>query len=83
MLGKNEWKDGSKDPFDDWGISDGAGSVCHIFVDDNGSANFINIQTPIDDSTEGETTVAGYSTYASDGNRDIDFKNPVLKRIAA
>ena len=44
-----------------------------IYVDDDGAAEFDNIQAAIDDSNDGDTIIVRDGTYTGDGNRDIDF----------
>ncbi|MFC1676691.1 right-handed parallel beta-helix repeat-containing protein [Planctomycetota bacterium] len=44
-----------------------------ITVDDNGSADFNNIQAAIDDANEGDVVEVWPGVYTGDGNRDIDF----------
>ena len=44
-----------------------------IYVDDDGPADFNNIQAAIDDSNDGDTVIIADGTYTGDGNRDIDF----------
>jgi hypothetical protein len=44
-----------------------------IHVDNNGPADFNNIQAAIDDSNDGDTIIVSDGTYTGDGNRDIDF----------
>jgi hypothetical protein len=44
-----------------------------IYVDDDGPADFSNIQAAIDDSNDGDTIIVADGTYTGDGNRDIDF----------
>ncbi|UCG56163.1 MAG: right-handed parallel beta-helix repeat-containing protein [Phycisphaerales bacterium] len=44
-----------------------------LYVDDDGPANFNNIQAAIDDSSDGDTIIVKPGTYTGDGNRDIDF----------
>ncbi|UCD29284.1 MAG: hypothetical protein JSV03_02045, partial [Planctomycetota bacterium] len=45
-----------------------------IYIDDDGPADFNNIQAAIDAAGNGDTIVVGDGTYTGDGNRDIDFK---------
>ncbi len=42
-----------------------------IYVDDDGPANFNNIQAAIDDSNDGDVIVVNDGIYTGDGNRDI------------
>jgi len=44
-----------------------------IYVDDDGPADFNNIQAAIDDANHGDTVVVGDGIYTGEGNRDIDF----------
>ena len=44
-----------------------------IYVDDDGPADFNNIQAAIDDANDGDTVLVADGTYTGDGNRDIDF----------
>ncbi|UCF44164.1 MAG: hypothetical protein JSV99_04395, partial [Planctomycetota bacterium] len=44
-----------------------------IVVNDDGPADFDNIQAAIDDSNDGDVVVVLPGTYTGDGNRDIDF----------
>ena len=44
-----------------------------IYVDDDGPADFTNIQAAIDDANHGDTVEVRPGTYTGDGNRDIDF----------
>ncbi|MHC4285186.1 MAG: right-handed parallel beta-helix repeat-containing protein, partial [Planctomycetota bacterium] len=52
-------------------ISTVSGGV--IFVDDDGPADFNNIQAAIDNSNHGDIIAVNPGTYTGDGNRDIDF----------
>jgi hypothetical protein len=45
-----------------------------ITVDDDGPADFNNIQAAINDSDDGDTIVVADGTYTGAGNWDIDFK---------
>jgi predicted outer membrane repeat protein len=45
-----------------------------IYVDDEGPADFNNIQEAVDDANEGDTILVSDGTYTGNGNRDIDFK---------
>ena len=45
-----------------------------IYVDDDGPADFNNIQAAIDNANNGDTVIVADGRYAGDGNRDIDFK---------
>ncbi len=44
-----------------------------IIVDDDGPADFNNIQAAIDDSNDGDTIYVQTGVYTGPGNRDIDF----------
>ena len=44
-----------------------------IYVDDDGPADFNNIQAAIGDSNNGDIIVVNPGIYTGDGNRDIDF----------
>ncbi|MHC4621315.1 MAG: right-handed parallel beta-helix repeat-containing protein [Planctomycetota bacterium] len=44
-----------------------------ITVDDDGPADFDNIQAAIDDANDGDTVIVQPGTYTGEGNRDIDF----------
>jgi len=44
-----------------------------IYVDDDGPADFDNIQAAIADANDGDTVEIKPGTYTGDGNRDIDF----------
>jgi parallel beta-helix repeat protein len=44
-----------------------------ITVDDDGYADFNNIQAAINDSNDGDTILVADGIYTGDGNRDIDF----------
>jgi hypothetical protein len=53
-----------------------AGGVClarTITVDDDGPANFDNIQAAINDANDGDTVLVKDGTYTGEGNHDIDF----------
>ena len=49
-----------------------------IYVDDNGPADFSNIQAAIDDANDGDIIIVNPGTYNGDGNRDIDFKGKAI-----
>ncbi|MHC4500202.1 MAG: right-handed parallel beta-helix repeat-containing protein [Planctomycetota bacterium] len=54
---------------------------CHaeiITVDDDGPADFNNIQAAIDDANDGDTVIVKDGVYKGLGNRDIDFKNKAI-----
>jgi predicted outer membrane repeat protein len=53
-----------------------AGKV--IYVDDDGTAGFNNIQAAIDDANSGDTIIVADGRYAGDGNWDIDFKGRAI-----
>ena len=44
-----------------------------IYVDDDGPADFNNIQAAIDDANDGDTIIVADGIYTGEGNRDIDF----------
>jgi len=44
-----------------------------IYVDDDGPADFSNMQLAINDSNDGDTIIVADGTYTGDGNRDIDL----------
>ena len=44
-----------------------------ITVDDDGPAEFNNIQAAINDANDGDIVVVSPGRYTGDGNRDIDF----------
>jgi len=49
-----------------------------ISVDDDGPADFNNIQAAIDYSANGDTILVADGTYRGSGNRDIDFKGKAI-----
>ena len=49
-----------------------------IYVDNNGSGDFNNIQAAIDDANDGDIILVADGTYTGDGNRDIDFKGKAI-----
>ncbi|MHC4498856.1 MAG: outer membrane protein assembly factor BamB family protein, partial [Planctomycetota bacterium] len=49
-----------------------------ITVDDDGPADFNNIQAAIDDANDGDTVIVKDGVYKGVGNRDIDFKNKAI-----
>ncbi|MBL7152863.1 MAG: hypothetical protein ISS79_04045 [Phycisphaerae bacterium] len=44
-----------------------------IYVDDDGPADFNNIQAAISDANDGDTVLVADGTHTGPGNRDIDF----------
>jgi len=57
------------------------GGLCYgriITVDDDGPADFNNIQAAIDDANDGDTVLVADGTYTGDGNRDIDFHGKAI-----
>jgi hypothetical protein len=49
-----------------------------ITVDDDGPADFNNIQTATDDANNVDTTIFADIVYTGTGNRDIDFKGKAV-----
>jgi hypothetical protein len=49
-----------------------------ITVDDDGPADFSNIQAAIADANDGDTVEVQPGTYTGSGNRDIDFKGKAI-----
>jgi len=49
-----------------------------IYVDDDGPADFNNIQAAIDDANHGDTIIVADGTYTGPGNRDIDFNGKAI-----
>ena len=49
-----------------------------IFVDDDGPADFNNIQAAIDDANDGDMVIVADGVYTGEGNRDIDFKGKAI-----
>jgi len=49
-----------------------------IYVDDDGPADFNNIQAAIDDSNDGDTIIVADGVYTGPGNRDIDFNGKAI-----
>ena len=49
-----------------------------IYVDDDGPADFDNIQAAIDDAQDGDTIIVNLGTYTGEGNRDIEFKRKAI-----
>ncbi|MHC4476758.1 MAG: hypothetical protein ACYTEL_14005 [Planctomycetota bacterium] len=49
-----------------------------ITVDDDGPADFNNIQAAIDDANNGDTVIVADGTYTGIGNRDLDFKGKAI-----
>ena len=50
-----------------------------IYVNDDGQADFDNIQAAIDDANDGDTILVAPGIYTGEGNRDIDFKGKAIK----
>ncbi len=49
-----------------------------ITVDDDGVADFNNVQAAIDDANDGDEVVVQPGTYTGEGNRDIDFSGKAI-----
>ena len=49
-----------------------------ITVDDNGSADFDNIQAAINDSNDSDTIIVADGIYTGEGNRDIDYLSKAI-----
>ncbi len=49
-----------------------------ITVDDDGPADFNNVQAAIDDSADGDSVIVEQGTYSGPGNRDIDFNGKAI-----
>jgi hypothetical protein len=49
-----------------------------ITVDDDGPADFNNIQAAIDDSNDGDKIIVADGTYTGEGNRDIDYQGKAI-----
>jgi pectin methylesterase-like acyl-CoA thioesterase len=49
-----------------------------IYVDDDGPADFSNIQAAINDSNDDDIIEVRPGTYTGTGNRDIDFKGKAI-----
>ncbi len=49
-----------------------------IYVDDDGPADFDNIQAAIDDSNDGDTIIVSPGTYTGAGNRDISYNGKAI-----
>ncbi|MGB2809271.1 MAG: right-handed parallel beta-helix repeat-containing protein, partial [Sedimentisphaerales bacterium] len=49
-----------------------------IYVDDDGPADFNNIQAAIDDSSDGDTIIVADGTYTGVGNREISFRGKAI-----
>ncbi len=64
------------------GMTCTAASGRTIYVDDDGPADFINIQAAIDDSNEGDTIIVADGTYTGVGNRDIDFLGKAITLLS-
>ena len=50
-----------------------SGAFRGICVDDDGPADFNNIQAAINDANDGDRITVADGTYTGNGNRDIDF----------
>ena len=51
-----------------------------IYVDDDGPADFNNIQAAIDDANDGDTVLVAPGTYTGTGNRDISVSKSITIR---
>jgi len=49
-----------------------------ITVDDDGPADFNNIQAAIDDANDGDAVTVADGSYTGDGNQDVDFKGKAI-----
>jgi hypothetical protein len=49
-----------------------------IYVDDDGPADFNNIQAAIDDANDGDVVLIRPGTFTGDGNRDIYFRGKAI-----
>jgi len=49
-----------------------------IYVDDDGPADFNNIQAAVDDSNDADVIIIKTGRYTGAGNRDIDFMGKVI-----
>ena len=49
-----------------------------IYVDDDGPADFNNIQAAINDANDGDTVIVADGTYTGTGNRDINFSGKAI-----
>jgi predicted outer membrane repeat protein/parallel beta-helix repeat protein len=49
-----------------------------IYVDDDGPADFSNIQAAINDANDGDTVIVADGVYTGSGNRDIDFNGKAI-----
>jgi parallel beta-helix repeat protein/predicted outer membrane repeat protein len=49
-----------------------------VYVDDDGPADFNNIQAAIDDSSHGDIIIVNPGTYTGPGNRDIDYNGKAI-----
>jgi len=63
---------------DVWMFTTGPAPPRVITVDDDGPADFNNIQAAIDDSNDGDTVLVANGTYTGHGNRDIDFHGKAI-----
>jgi len=60
------------------GMGCAAASGRSIYVDDDGPADFNNIQAAINDANNGDTVIVADGVYTGDGNRDIDFNGKAI-----
>jgi hypothetical protein len=49
-----------------------------IYVDNDGTADFNNIQAAIDDANNSDVVIVKPGIYSGDGNRDIDFEGKAI-----
>lgn len=54
-----------------------------ITVDDDGPADFKNVQTAIDDANDGDTVIVADGTYTGPGNYNIRFKGKAISVMSA
>ena len=54
-----------------------------IIVDNDGPADFNNIQDAINDANDGDTVLVRDGTYTGTGNRDIDFLGKAISLVSA